>query len=77
MFYLVVLDADELVDRHGDDFHCFLHHLLGHIRALPANIVVRNKQTAKMIHCAAAVVVIVSLAVSHRREQDRYQDEGG
>ena len=33
--HLVVFDVDELVDRHGDDLYRFLHHLLGHVRALP------------------------------------------
>lgn len=45
--YLIVLDVDELVDRHGDNFHCFLHHLLRHIRALPIATTTAAVRSAK------------------------------
>ena len=35
--HLVVLDVDELVDRHGDYLYRLLHHLLRHVRALPTS----------------------------------------
>lgn len=46
--HLVVLDVDELVDRHGNDLYRFLYHLLGHVRALPKIRVVRVCVSARM-----------------------------
>lgn len=38
--HLVVLDVDELVDRHSDDLHRLLHHLLRHVGALSKRVCV-------------------------------------